>query len=340
MQTTCVGNDRCAWGRGKKNQRMQWECNRDVVARSREGVRSPIARLGGAFSGFALGALLLTGSVHAGAAADSRAADAGRPSAREIMERVARRPLGEHASRRLTLEVTSEAGSVGTIRMESYRTQDENGTKTVFFPTAPRVLAGGGFLVHRPRNGATRQWLYIAGFDFLRLLDGHYRRTNLFGSDFTYEDLREGPSINDYTFRFLRSERRGEDDCYVVEGVPRSKALVEDLGYGRIVGWITKSHWGLVRADYFDQFDKPLKSLEITSSEVTGGIWTPREMVIKHAQIPRKSKLTYDRVDYEAPFPRELLTRDGFVAEAKRRYERLVSEAAERRLGGEAGGAR
>lgn len=104
-----------------------------------------------------------------------------------------------------------------------------------------------------------------------------------FGSEFYIEDL-ESPTLDDYSYKILGEESvkvlevgKGyvDNPAYMLEWTPTLHKK-ESTNYGRMVMWIDKARFVLLKADYYDQDGTLYKRRTIKNLEQVDGKWMPR----------------------------------------------------------------
>jgi negative regulator of sigma E activity len=118
------------------------------------------------------------------------------------------------------------------------------------------------------------------------------------GTDFTFEDIKQTPELEDYNWSLTGSESIDGFDCWVVQGVPKTDELKKDLGYSKTVNYIRKDIDMAVRIDYWDRKGQELKHFSITSLEQIDGIWTATGMLMENVQTRHKTEMVFSEHKY------------------------------------------
>ncbi len=78
------------------------------------------------------------------------------------------------------------------------------------------------------------------------------------GSDYSNDDiLKESSIVKDYTHKIIGSEKVSGYDCYKIELDPKENAAVV---WGKIYLWISKGEYYELRAEYYDEDGKKVKT--------------------------------------------------------------------------------
>ena len=118
------------------------------------------------------------------------------------------------------------------------------------------------------------------------------------GTDFTFEDIKQTPELEDYNWTVTGSESIDGFDCWVVQGVPKTDELKKNLGYSKTVNYVRKDIDMAVRIDYWDRKGQELKHFTITSLEQIDGIWTATGMMMENIQTRHKTEMVFSEHKY------------------------------------------
>ena len=80
--------------------------------------------------------------------------------------------------------------------------------------------------------------------------------TGLMG-EFAFEDIAS-EEVEKYTYKWLRDETYEGHECFVIERYPVDK---DSSGYTRMVSWIDKEEYRILKVEFFDRKDSHLKTL-------------------------------------------------------------------------------
>ena len=155
---------------------------------------------------------------------------------------VLRNRQGQESQRQLRIKVLEVEGE---------------GNHSLFIFDEPRDVAGTAFLVHSRRQDDDEQWLYLPALRRVKRIASSNRSGSFMGSEFAYEDLGV-PEVNKFTYRYLRDEACGDDECSVTERFPQEK----QSGYRRQVVWRDRNELRIHRIEYYDRKDTHMKTLD------------------------------------------------------------------------------
>ena len=190
---------------------------------------------------------------------------------------------GSEQETRLTLtweNFRQKAGSDGVL------------SKTVVRYTHPFEVRFSGYLIINNRDRVNDQFLYLASRRRIRRVN--LRGENLFGTDFSFEDVvpRE---LEDSTYRRLPDQVIQGVATYVVEATPRFSV---DSEYSRFVLHVEKEHFVPLENHYWDTAGVEVKRLRAERESIRdyGGVWMPLRASMQHLLHESETRLVVERV--------------------------------------------
>jgi hypothetical protein len=195
------------------------------------------------------------------------------PPAMELLESVNRQHL--RASWRLTIRV-SQKGTAETpvdqileVRWATF--QDR--TATLAFLLEPSGLRGVSVLTREFADDASDQTWVILAPKTKRpfVVDEEWRGEGLLGSDFSHEDNQRLLSPKDFHLKRVGKAACGSETCFLLQGVP-----VKARGYYKVVWWIQRVRKEIVRADFYAEDGKRLKTFAVRKWVTIRGVSIPR----------------------------------------------------------------
>jgi len=185
-------------------------------------------------------------------------------TAREVLERLDANMTIRTVRMRAELIVHYRGGDDRTMTFESW----ERGTDHSFLEfTAPARDAGSRFL----RLGDA-MWIYLPRVGKSVRIQGHMLRQGFMGSDFSYGDASENPSMaNDYDAVIERRD--------TVEGRPvvvlSLTARRPNLSYPRRRTWVDTERWVPLREELFAASGRLLKTMTLSDVRRLADRWYP-----------------------------------------------------------------
>ncbi|MGE0734109.1 MAG: outer membrane lipoprotein-sorting protein [Alphaproteobacteria bacterium] len=155
--------------------------------------------------------------------------------------------------------VLRDRGGTTANRELSIRTlerSERDGDKSIVVFQHPPDIKGTALLTHAHDASDDDQWLFLPDLKRVKRISSSNKSGSFVGSEFSYEDMA-GFQIDKYTYRHLRDEKLGVNDCFVVERKPKDR----QSGYSRMIAWIDKAEYRTFKVEYFDRKNEKLKTL-------------------------------------------------------------------------------
>ena len=124
------------------------------------------------------------------------------------------------------------------------------------------------------------------------------------GTDFTYNDM-QSREVDEDTHTFLREEKYGSWNCYVVESIPKDPSSSQ---YSKRIQWIIKDTWVPVKGELYDKENRLLKVMNIERLENVQGIWTPINTRMENVQTGHATELNIQKLVYNQDIAEGLFT--------------------------------
>jgi outer membrane lipoprotein-sorting protein len=234
------------------------------------------------------------------------------PSGEEIVQRVNARDEGQTASSTLLMELIDRRGEKLIRKTRTFRKYYRAEKRTAIFYVLPKNVEGTAFLTFAYFE-ATRddaQWLYLPAFRKVRRISAANRGELFLGTDFTYEDIKQGTklSVTDYAWKTMGEDTVDGRRCYMLEGTPVNHDVAKELGYGRVITWVDTEIWIVRKTDFWDVRGEPLKTSFIRDIRQVQGIWTAHEIEARHHKTGHRTVFTFSDVDYGSNIDDDLFT--------------------------------
>ena len=147
--------------------------------------------------------------------------------------------------------------SVRVLRQNNFEINEKGlGDKSLVVFDEPRDIQGTALLSHTKILDPDDQWLYLPAVKRVKRISSKNKSGPFVGSEFAYEDLL-AQEVEKYNYKYLREEKCGELDCFVVESYP----LYENSGYTRLNVWWDKDEYRVQKIDFYDRKNSLLKTL-------------------------------------------------------------------------------
>ncbi|MFQ5345018.1 MAG: outer membrane lipoprotein-sorting protein, partial [Mariprofundus sp.] len=225
---------------------------------------------------------------------------AGELTGDNIMQRVDNRDDGNDLTQKIYQKLIDRRGGVRERHMVAFRKDYGRDSKSISYFLKPANIRDTALLTY-DYDGTARdddQWLYLPALKKVRRISASDRGDYFMGTDFTFEDIKQTPELEDYNWTLLGSETVDGHDCWAVQGVPKTDELKKNLGYSKTVNYIRKDIDMAIRIDYWDRKGQELKHFHATEVQQIQGIWTATKMEMENAQTGHKTEMVFSDQQY------------------------------------------
>lgn len=217
---------------------------------------------------------------------------------RQIIERVDANMTMSTARVNAEMTITYRDGDVRSLIYDAWA----QGTDRSFLEfTAPARDAGSRFL-----RLEDAMWIFLPRVGKSVRIQGHMLRQGLMGSDFSYGDASENPSmVEDYDAVLVGEESLDARPTYVVD----LTAKRDDLAYQRRKVWVDAERWVPLKEERFARSGKLLKTALLGDVRRIGDRWYPFRIEMDDAlQTDTRTVLQMLSVELDVPVPREVFS--------------------------------
>jgi hypothetical protein len=200
-------------------------------------------------------------------------------TAREIMQRVDERDDGDRSVRELEMVLIDKKGGERVRRIRSWSRDEGEDVLSLLFFMSPADVQDTGFLTYDyDGDRDDDQWLYLPALQKTKRIASSDKSGSFMGSDFSYADLTER-EVNRYDWTLMKDDVvvRGEP-CWQIQGVPNTPEEIEQTGYTKMIVFVRKDNYLVVRALSWLEKGGRLKYMDATKVEQIDGIWVATEM--------------------------------------------------------------
>ncbi len=274
-------DDRSACGRASRTAHG--------VGRRRRGMRTTkLLACGGALAALLVIAVPTTGGAEDG---DARAL------VKRVLDAAPKKPFVA----KLTLSTEG-----GLARELELRHKYVNGAEASYMEvTAPLDVKDTRFLFFDRVEGKDEQFIYLPAMKRSIQVSDDVRKQPFLGSEFYVSDL-VSPELDAYTYAFTGDATVGGRACKLVEARPKTPAT--EL-YSRVVVAIDPADLVVMRTEFFDPKDKPLKTWTVEKLEKIDTVWTPRTQKMANLQEKGSSTLEIREIKYGSDVPDSVFAR-------------------------------
>ncbi len=213
------------------------------------------------------------------------------------------------ANLRMILRNRQGQTSERDIRIRTLETAGE-GTKSLCIFDSPADVKGTILLTHTHKEADDDQWLFLPALNRVRRIAAQNKSGSFMGSEFAYEDIAT-QELEKYSYKWLRDEVYGGNECYVIERYPADR---KNSGYLREVVWLGKDEYRTWKVDYYDRKDTLLKTLVVKGyRQYQDAFWRAHEMNMVNHQTGKSTQLIWSDFAFrtglkDADFNRQILT--------------------------------
>lgn len=217
------------------------------------------------------------------------------PTGLSIMQAVDSREDGDTLQQDIHQILIDRNDNKRERHMISFRKDYGKDSKSIVFFAEPANIRDTALLTfdYDDPNSDDDQWLYLPALKKVRRISSSDRGDYFMGTDFTFEDMKQTPELQDYHWKLLGSESINGFDCWKVEGTPVSTDVARELGYSKLIQWIRKDNDFSIKADYWDQAGRELKHLNIIELKQIDGIWSAILIEMINVQSQHKTRLEF-----------------------------------------------
>ncbi|MGH1374638.1 MAG: outer membrane lipoprotein-sorting protein [Cellvibrionaceae bacterium] len=236
------------------------------------------------------------------------------PSGEWIVNQVNSMDDGHQVTRKLHMTLTDRRGKKRLRNTIGYRKYFGDDKRTVLFYLSPTNVKDTGFLTYdypAEKSSEDDQWLYLPALRKVRRISASDRGDYFLGTDFTYEDIKKEGKLdtNDYQYVTQDQQQLHQRNTYRMIATPVSDKVAKELGYGKVELWIDQQSWLVVKANYWDLRNNPLKTLIADDVRQVNGIWTRHKMTMSNHKTGHTSQFVFSDVDYQSAVKDSVFTK-------------------------------
>jgi len=224
---------------------------------------------------------------------DPQAAD---DNARAIISEVQNRSDTKSERYEGLLQVFDSKGSVADKRWTFHRLGAHGQSKAVLRFTAPPDVKGVALLIVNHPDRASDQWMWTPAIERDRRIALQDRSTRFFGTDFSFEDLEER-DVDQFDYLMLGDDAVEGEATWKIQSTPRQ---TKSSQYSKSVVWVRKDNYVVARIESYvkDQLVRRLNYADIRNQQ---GIWAARQLEMTDLRRNSRTRLTLDKLEYNAP---------------------------------------
>ncbi len=220
------------------------------------------------------------------------------PEPREILARVDVNMTIRTARTKARMTITYRDGDTRNLVYDAW----SEGTDQSFLEfTSPARDAGSRFL-----RRADAMWIFLPRVGKSVRIQGHMLRQGLMGSDFSYGDASENPSMTDDYDGTIEGEETFEGrPTYVLY----LTAKRDDLAYPARRIWVDRERWIPLKEERFAKSGKLLKTATLSDVRQVGARWYPFRIDMDNAlQTDTRTSLQMLELEFNVAVPGDVFT--------------------------------
>jgi hypothetical protein len=223
--------------------------------------------------------------------------------ARQIVQEVQKRSEASSQRYEGLLQVFNAKGKISDKRWTLERLGSYGASRMVLRFTVPAEVKGVALLVVNHPDRASDQWMWTPSIERDRRIALQDRSQRFFGTDFSFEDLEER-DVEQFDYTLQGEEQLGEEVCWKIASVPKRSKSSQ---YTRSLVWVRKSNYTFARIDNYVK-DQVARRLDYGDVAKVQGVWTARRLEMADLRTGSRTRLTLDKLEYNAPMKDEDFT--------------------------------
>jgi outer membrane lipoprotein-sorting protein len=223
---------------------------------------------------------------------------AAQPAPAEMLRRIDQNMMIASAKMRAAMIIKYRDGDERRLELLSW----SEGTDRSFLEfTSPARDAGSRFL-----RIEDKMWIFLPTVGKSVRIQGHMLRQGLMGSDFSYGDASEKPSmVDDYDATVERRDTLEGRAVWVL----KLEGKRSDLAYASRRIWVDAERWVPLKEERYARSGKLLKTATLGDVRKVGNRWYPFSVELDDAlQTETRTSMRFLELELGVPVPAELFT--------------------------------
>ncbi len=219
-------------------------------------------------------------------------------TAEQILERVDNNMTIRTVHTRAIMSITYREGDVRDLEFESWAEGEE---RSFLEFTSPARDAGSRFL-----RVDDKMWIYLPRAARSVRIQGRMLEQGLMGSDFSYGDASDNPSmVDDYDAEIEREEPFEGRPTYVLFLTGKRSGLA----YPQRRIWVDAERWVPLKEERFARSGKLLKTAVLSDVRQIEGRWYPFQMDLDNAlQADTRTSLRFLELEFDLDIPEQVFS--------------------------------
>lgn len=151
-------------------------------------------------------------------------------------------------------------------------------------------------------------WTYSPQTDRTILISGHLLRQSVMGSDLSYEDMMEDPSLyNTYTATHIGNEKILDRNTAILELTAKKNA---DVAYVKRKLWVDEERYIVLKENLYAKSGTLLKTYVVQSVMYVSDRWYPKEAIYKDAlKTGKGTSLIIEELEFNDNIPDRIFSK-------------------------------
>jgi outer membrane lipoprotein-sorting protein len=215
---------------------------------------------------------------------------------REIMEKVVNKETWNDMTADLYLTIVDSKGGKREREIKSFmKKYSADETKMLMFFLKPADVRGTSFLIVEHKDRDDDRYLYLPALRRVKRILASGKGGSFMASDFSYYDIGK-PKLEDFKYNLIGEEKLDGVPCYVIECLPVSPQIEKDTGYSKIVRWVRKDNYMILKSDYYSRDGKKFKVLDVEKIEEIQNVLFATVMTMKDIISNRISRMEFRNI--------------------------------------------
>ena len=229
-----------------------------------------------------------------------------------VYNEVSPRDDGDRSTMEMEMILIDKGGSQRVRRLRTFGRDVGEDEQSILFFLSPADVEDTGFLTYDyddPERDDD-QWLYLPALSRTKRIASSDKSGAFMGSDFSYADMTDRP-VDEYAYTLVGEGEVDGHPVWQIESVPTTEREKDETGYEKLVQFVRKDNYVVVRSVAFVKKGKRLKYFEVEKLDRIDGIWVATEMTMttkKGKQTLHRTVLRSSDVRFGQDLPEDLFT--------------------------------
>lgn len=209
---------------------------------------------------------------------------------------------GEDGTSDVKMSIVDSQGRARVREFKILRLSLEAGGAQKFYVyfEKPADVAKMVFMVWKNLGNDDDRWLYLPALDLVRRIAASDNRSSFVGSDFVYEDV-SGRGIDADTHELIEAG----DQYYKIKNVPKE---TQGVAFKYYIVWIDKTNFIPVKAEYYNDRDEVIRTIEALAVEDVDGFPTVTKSVAKNVETGGQTTMDFSNIQYNVGLTDDIFT--------------------------------